>query len=87
MVIKKQAYDDEFAELRVRLDKKIRSALDKGELKEARDAKEEMEILQGLYPDVCGRLLDTSILMGLWNYKCCCKESTRLLPKKVTQCL
>lgn len=51
MEIEKQTYDDEFAQLIVSYDKKIRSALHKGELKEAKDAKAELEMLQGLYPD------------------------------------
>ncbi len=51
MLHKRRVYEDEFSERIVRLEEKIRSALDKGELDKAKSAKDEIEIVQVLYSD------------------------------------
>lgn len=74
---RREKYEDEFAIRIVRLEQKLRTSLDSGELNAAKLAKEEMEIVQVLHPDKIGyplwpfdrrimlTLLTTQIIPGL----------------------
>ena len=54
MIKKRRMYEDEFAGRFMKLEEKIHTSLDKGELDNAKSAKEEIEILQILHPNKIG---------------------------------
>jgi hypothetical protein len=54
MISRKEIYEDEFAVRLEKLEKKMQSSLDRGDLEEAKTTKEEMEIVQVLHPDKIG---------------------------------
>ena len=67
MLNKRRVYEDEFAERAEKLEGKLNSSIDKGEVDNARIAKEEIEIIQVLHPRKIGYPVwpfDRSILLA-----------------------